>query len=293
MSDVHIRPMQPGDLEAAERLSSDSFLELDRSTFPPAWPTPSGRGEAHRLDWVRRTSHFLTTDPGGCWVAEDESGMVGFATSLAREDIWILATYAVRPGSQGRGIGSRLLDAAEEHGRDCRRAMLSSSVDPKAVRRYRLAGFSLHPQMFLAGALDRSLVPAVRGVEEGDGSDLDLLHAVDRHTRGASHGPDHELLSATCRLLVVQEGERAGYAYADHAGRLQLLAATDAPTATRLLWTVLADGPDEARVGHVTHANEWAVDVAIAARLDVWTFGYLGLRHMAPPAPYLHSGAML
>ena len=38
--------------------------------------------------------------------------MVGFATSFVRERVWCLATYAVRPGLQGTGVGRRLLDAA-------------------------------------------------------------------------------------------------------------------------------------------------------------------------------------
>ena len=62
--------------------------------------------------------------------------------------MWILATYAVRPGLQGQGIGKALLAAALHHGRGCLRGMLSASADPKAVRRYRAAGFSLHPQMY-------------------------------------------------------------------------------------------------------------------------------------------------
>ena len=69
--------------------------------------------------------------------------------------MWILASYAVRPGLQGQGIGKALLAAALHHGRGCLRGMLSASADPKAIRRYRAAGFSLHPQMHLTGKVDR------------------------------------------------------------------------------------------------------------------------------------------
>ena len=74
---------------------------------------------------------------------------------------------------------------------------------------------------------------------------------------------------------------------------MALLAATNRRTAARLLWTVLADAGDEASVSHVTAANEWAIDVGLAARLDLHTEGYLGLRGMALPTPYLHNGALL
>ena len=89
--------------------------------------------------------------PRGSWVAEVDGEMVGFATSFNRELMWILASYVVRPGLQGQGIGKALLAAAMHHGRGCLRGMLSASADPKAIRRYRAAGFSLHPQMHLTG----------------------------------------------------------------------------------------------------------------------------------------------
>ena len=74
-----------------------------------------------------------------------------------------------------------------------------------------------------------------------------------------------------------------------------LLAATNRRTATDLLWECLAaSSPEEpAMISHVSAANEWAVDVGMAARLDLHQEGYLGLRHMRPPAPYLHHGAFL
>jgi len=84
----------------------------------------------------------------------------------------------------------------------------------------------------------------------------------------------------------------SGYAYLDGTG-VALLAATNRRTAARLLWTALADAGEEASVFHVTAANEWAIDVGLAARLELHTEGYLGLRGMAPPAPYLHNGALL
>jgi hypothetical protein len=46
-------------------------------------------------------------------------------------------------------------------------------------------------------------------------------------------------------------------------------------------------------VGHVTPQNAWAVDVGLSARLELHQEGYLGLRHMRPPAPYLSHGALM
>ena len=175
---------------------------------------------------MERTRHFLRTDPGGCWVAEDETGMVGMATSFRRETLWCLATYAVLPGRQGQGIGKPLLAAAIDHGRACTRGMLSASSDAKAVRIYRQAGFDLHPQMFLTGTVDRSAIPVVEKVREGSAGDIDLMDSLDRAARGAGHGPDHALMLRTWRLLVSDTSTGSGYAYLDERGRLALLAAS-------------------------------------------------------------------
>ncbi|WP_260430963.1 GNAT family N-acetyltransferase [Nocardioides sp. LS1] len=302
MSDQHpeatIRPMRPDDVETAERLSAEAFHELDLRMHPRSLPEPVIRPPERGAAWVRRTRHFLETDPEGCWVAEDASGMLGFATSYNREKLWCLATYAVRPALQGQGLGRPLLAAALHHGRGSLRGMLSSSSDPRAVRRYRLASFTLHPQMYLHGAVDRTAIPVGTGekVREGSAGDIDLMDSVDRLTRGAAHGPDHEVLLDTWRLLVSDTTTGAGYAYVG-GGSVALLAATNRRTASRLLWTALADtGPDDggtASVPHVTAANHWAIDVGLAARLELRTEGYLGLRGMEPPTPYLHNGALL
>lgn len=287
--------MREDDLEDAERLSATSFHELEVRTNPRSWPEPTVRSPERAANWVLRSRHILSTDPGGCWVAEDESGMVGFATSLTRELMWMLATYAVRPGLQGQGIGRQLLDAAMSHGRGCLRGMLSASGDPKAVRRYRLAGFSLHPQMVLSGIVDRSALPVVEKIREGTASDIDLMNSVDRQARGAAHLSDHEVLLKLFRLVVTDSSTGSGYVYVDNYGGPVLLAASNRRTAQRLLWEALAGSSPTVNcdVGHVTAANEWAIDVGLAARLHLYTSGYLALRNMKPPTPYLHHGVFL
>lgn len=293
MTEVTIRPMRPEDVPLAERLSAEGFLDLDLRMQRRSGPDPTLRSESRQAAWLVRTQHLLGTDPDGCWVADDDTGMIGMATSFVRDKTWCLATYAVRPELQSRGIGRQLLEAAMHHGRGCLRGMLSASSDPKAVRRYRLAGFSLHPQMHLSGRVDRSAIPVLEKVREGTPGDTDQLDSIDRQVRGAAHGPDHPLMQSMWRLLVSESMTGSGYAYVDDQGTLQLLAATERRTASRLLWAVLADGPAEPTVHHLTPANEWAVDVGMEARLELHQEGYLGLRGMAPPFPYVHNGALL
>lgn len=293
MGDLTIRPMTLADVADAERVSDEGFFELDLRSRRGGWPEPQRRTDPHREVWMRRTRHLVETDPGGCWVAEDATGIVGIATSFRRESLWCLATYAVLPSRQGRGIGKPLLAAALAHGRGCVRGMLSASADSRATRIYHQAGFELHPQLFLTGTVDRAAIPAVAKVREGSASDIELMDSLDRRLRGAGHGPDHELMLSTWRLLVSDTSTGSGYAYLDERGRLALLAATNRRTATRLLWTVLADGPDETSIRHVTGANQWVLDVGLGARLHLDQDGYLGLRGMRPPAPYVHHGALL
>lgn len=283
--------MQPADVPLAQQLSDDAFYEAAllsrRESDPPAQRRPPARAAS----WITRTMEFLATDAQGCVAAHDSEGLAGFAISVRREDVlWILCTFAVRPGLQGKGLGKRLLEASAAYGSDCPRWMLSASDDPKALRRYRLAGFDLHPQLMLHGEVSRSSLVAVEEVREGTSADRELLDAVDRRLRGAAHGRDHDSL-ARMGTLIVDTHDR-GYAYAHSTGPT-LLAALDEETATRLLWECLARTEGAAQVGHVTSANQWALDVGLAAGLSLGVEGHLGVRGMAPPAPYLHNGALL
>ncbi|WP_200948142.1 GNAT family N-acetyltransferase [Nocardioides sp. Soil774] len=290
-----VRPMREDDLEAFADITATSYYEVDARTFQRAWPDPVRRPPARNGAWISRTRAALRTDAAGCWVAEVDGEVVGGAVSRVRELMWILASFAVTPAHQGRGIGTQLMAASMHHGRRCLRGMFAASADPGAVRRYRLAGFDLHPQMLLSGVVDRSAIPVVERVREGSSTDIDLLDSIDRRTRGAAHLSDHELLLAQFRLAVIDDTTGSGYAYVDTDGAPALLAATNRRTAARLMWEALASSTPGAQVSvhHITAANAWALDVGLAARLAIHQNGYLCVRHMSPPAPYLHHGSLL
>ena len=278
-----------------ERLTDEAFFELDLRTCRAAAEQPSRRSAAQSELWRQRIVHLVRHDPRGCWVAEDGRGVLGVAVSMKRDLTWVLATFAVRPGLQGRGVGRQLLDAALAHGSGCLRAMVAGSDDPLAARRYRLAGFTLHPTMQLEGLVPRAALPVVERVREGSAGDIDLMDSVDRRVRDAAHGVDHRLLTGLYRLVVLDRPTGSGYAYVARGGGPYLLAATHRHTATELLWESLAatDPGSPVTVAHVSAANEWAIDVGLACRLRLGTAGYLALRGMKPPAPYVHHGALL
>ncbi|QYJ05536.1 GNAT family N-acetyltransferase [Nocardioides panacisoli] len=294
MSDVMIRPMQREDVAAVERLTAHAFREVDRADLRPGDPTPELRSEVRAATWRQRAEHLLATDPGGCWVCEDDQGVLAAAVSFVRETTWILATYAVRPGEQGRGVGKPLLEAAMGHGRHCLHGMLGATGDPRAVRRYRAAGFDLHPKMTFRGVVDRSALPVLEKVREASPADVELMDSVDRRTRGAGHGPDHEFLLAHCATLVSDTTTGAGYVHVDPARGPQLLAATNRRTATRLLWASMAlCEATELSIDYVTGANQWVFDVALPAGLTPTSRGYLALRGLREPTPYLPHSSLL
>lgn len=287
---VLIRPMTPADVPAAERLSAAAYHEVDQRTHQRAWPDPTPRSPDDAAGWERRTRHLLRTDPAGCWVADRDGTIAGFATSLVRELLWVFASYAVAPGEQGTGIGRQLFAAAAHHGRGCLRGLLNASPDPRAVHLYRSAGFDLHPQMLLWGRVARADLPGGLGhVREGGPEDFDLMDSIDRRVRGAAHGPDHAVMAGRLRLVVTDRPTASGYAYLDDRGGTVLLAATHRKAARALMWEGLASSDPETpvEIGHVTAANQWALDVAVAARLSIFGRGFLAVRHLPVPAPYV------
>jgi GNAT superfamily N-acetyltransferase len=283
------------DVPAVDRLTDDAYYELDVRTHRPGTPPPTHRSPEKSVKWQARTSHSVSHDPAGCFVAEDGSGLIGVVVSLRRDMTWILSTFAVRPSLQGRGVGRQLLDAALGYGRGCLRGLFSASLDQGALRRYRAAGFSLQPMMSLTGPVPRALLPVVERVREGSAGDVDLMNSVDRQVRDAAHGVDHEILTRLYRLVVVDRPTGSGYVYVGNGGGPYLLAATSRRTATDLLWESLAAStPDhDVTIGHVSAPNEWALDVGMAARMALHVEGFLATRHMKPPAPYLPSGTFL
>jgi GNAT superfamily N-acetyltransferase len=290
-ADFVLRPMKSGDVPAVARVLDEAFLDLQARTHRTGWPRPEAHTPAASAQWQERLAHLLDSDPRGCWVAEDRGGVLGASVSMKRDLTWLLSAYAVRPGVQGRGVGRQLLEAALAYGSGCLRGMVAATDDPAAARRYRLAGLTLHPTMLLSGSVARSSLQVVEQVREGSAGDIDLLNSVDRQVRDAAHGVDHELLTRTHRLVVVDRFAGSGYAYVDPGGGCYLLAATSRRAATELLWeTLAASSPDTpVTVPHVTAANEWALDVGLECRLRLGTRGFLALRGMKPPSPYLHS----
>ncbi|MDT3395527.1 GNAT family N-acetyltransferase [Streptomyces sp. B1866] len=291
-----LRPLRDTD-EDAEAVHRVARAALGPWRALPGSPELPGPGDPRVL---ARNRHLARTDPGGCWLAVDDAGTpVGTALSTRREGTWGLALFAVLPRAQGRGLGRELLAAALAYGRGCLRGIICGSPDPRAAAAYRRAGFTLHPAMALRGTVDAALKerlpPPDGAVHEGVARHQDLMDSVDRRTRGGAHGPDHGLLLGQRRLFVADDLAGSGYAYVGDDGRVELLAATSRRLARRLLTAALLSLPAGTRayVPHLTAEQEWAVDVGLEAGLELVNEGYVCLRGMRPPAPYVPSGTFL
>jgi GNAT superfamily N-acetyltransferase len=287
-ADTVVRPLLPDDVPGADAVGWGALREQIPAGFhPDDDELRTTRGRA-------RIAHLQATDPEGCWVAERDGEIVALALSLVREDVWGLSLFAVKPGLQGQGIGRRTLEPALAYAEGRRGAIILSSTDPRAMRRYFRAGFRLRPCMTTAGPINRSRIPA--GLRSRPGhleADRDVLDAASRHVRGASHGPDLEAIAgAGGRLLVLDD---RGFAF-HREGSPVLLAARDDEAAADLLWSCLAGGPPggPVHVDFISEHNDWAVAVSLDAGLALGTEGPVFVRgETGPFTPYLPSGAFL
>jgi GNAT superfamily N-acetyltransferase len=108
-AEINVRPIRQTDADAVRALDS-SIQGADRSS---TWDSYVARLLAIiELDW-------LQYPPWGCYVAEDESGLVGFLLAERQTTAYGLppgariVAMAVEPSKRRVGIGRRLLQALE------------------------------------------------------------------------------------------------------------------------------------------------------------------------------------
>ena len=138
---VTFRQMTDDDVPAAVAAFESGLLGITAGHGMPVTGS-SIQDERRRQD---RTRHFLGTDPGGSWVAEEGETIVGMSQSFVREDYWMLSQLGTVPGRQGRGVGRDLLKLALSHGDPQSPGTIQCSQDPKAMALYTGFGFALHP----------------------------------------------------------------------------------------------------------------------------------------------------
>ncbi len=265
-SAVEIRPMQVADLPQAAATTAAAF-GLD------------GRDEALARRWEERVAFCLASDPDGAFVAERGRRIIGAAQALRRERLWVLSLLAIEPGRQSAGAGRALLAETLAYGSTTDAGIIVSSDDWRAIRLYRLAGFSVRPTLKAEGVVDRGALPKAHPeVREGGSADLEALAPISRDIRGAPHTAEVEFaLGQGARLLRL--GDR-GFVVLQPGAGVWLLAARDPEAAAAVLWSGLGlvggvGGP----VAHwIMGEQEWAIDVLLQAGLRLTASGALCLR---------------
>jgi GNAT superfamily N-acetyltransferase len=287
-----LRPMTDDDVAGAVQAFDIGFLAM-RARYGLPVTANSLQNERRRQN---RTRHFLGTDPGGSWVADDNGTIVGMSQSTVREGYWMLSQLGAIPGRQGRGLGRELLRLALSYGDPESPGTIQCSRDPKAMALYSSFGFSLHPVVAAWGHLRPGKVtrPAVVTRHEPDDvteAQLDTVAAIDRHVRGSARTIDIEMmLSEEGNRLLLHDDQ--AYAVAKDE-RIVTLGARNEESAALVLRTMLAESPEgeTIEVNWLTSAQQWAIRVLTQAGIELQPYGPVMVRGMpGPPTPYIPSG---
>ena len=259
-----VRPLAPEDAGLVQPLAARTFDDLAvRQGRPPRVGLP-GMAEHYQ----RVHEHLLRTGAGvGAW---DGQALIGAAVSYRRGELWVLALLVVDPERQSLRLGSTLLTAALDTAGGAVR-LLHSSRDPRAMRTYARAGFRLLPALRASGLVQLADAP----------------HLVDADPAAAGHlAQDVRLaLALGGRALSLPDGQ--GLAVVTGPASLPQVAVLSAPdrrAAQDLLRGALAAaGPTEVELGPLSPQEDWAVEVALEARLELSPSGPVAVAGLTDP----------
>jgi predicted N-acetyltransferase YhbS len=273
-----VRPMAEDDIHQVANVTAEAF-GTDISTA------------AARHAWEQRLLHSLRRDPDGSFVSERDGIVTGAAQAVIREQLWILSLMAVSPTLGEGGEGRALMHSTLAYGRACAGGLIIASDDPRALRLYASSGFALEATFKATGTLERALIPephpAITAVRRAE---LGSLGSISRAARGAAHTPDLEV--ALFRGASISRLEDRGFIVTMPGRGVWALAARDKQAAAALLWYGLNEVRDEPNIdiGWISGRQQWAIDVLLAARLSITSYGALCTRGAVGPLhPYIPS----
>lgn len=185
--------------------------------------------------------HMKHTDPDGCVGAFENDRMVGFASSIIRENQWYLGYLFVAPGKWSGGIGRKLLTrvhaTADPHEVDLF-SLCTFSYNYQAVALY--SSFGMPPQSVILNLLwkresDRKLKVkrperklTMRHID--DYEKLGFISKLDKKNRGVTRPEDHKFFidNDKCELVSFYDGRKpVGYAVLYKGGWVAPVSAVD------------------------------------------------------------------
>jgi predicted N-acetyltransferase YhbS len=272
-----VRPMTEDDIHEVAIVTAEAFA------------TDIGADAARRA-WEQRLLHSLRTDTDGSFVSERDGMVTGAAQAVIRERLWVLSLMAVSPTLGAGGEGRALMQSALDYDRGSAGGLIVASADPRALRLYASSGFALEATFKATGTTDPALMPdrhpAITPVPRAE---LDTLGSISRAARGAAHTPDLEV--ALFRGASISRLEDRGFVVTMPGRGVWALAARDEQAATALLWHALDEAQEESiDIGWISGRQQWAIDVLVAARLSITSYGALCTRGAVGPLhPYIPS----
>jgi ribosomal protein S18 acetylase RimI-like enzyme len=289
---VAYRPMTEADVPAAVAAFDSGLLAMRTRHHLPVTGS-SIQDERRRQD---RTRHFLGTDPGGSWVAEEGGTVIGMSQSFVREDYWMLSQLGTVPGRQGHGVGRELLRLAMTHGDPDSPGTIQCSRDPKAMALYTSFGFAFHPVVAAWGVMRPGSITRPDGVQryepdEVTDSQLEVIAGIDRAVRGSARTVDIPSMLAPPGTRLLLHADQ-GYAVARDE-RIVTLGARQEESAALVLRAMLAEAPvgETIEINWLTSAQQWAIRVVVEAGIELQPYGPVMVRGMGgPPRPYIPSG---
>ena len=249
---VELRPPQAGDVEDIRLLVLESFPQAPERSVD---------------DIRRRLAHLVQHADDTSLVARDlDSGaLLGVSLAMRRGSFWGLGMLFVAGAAQSRGLGRRLLELAPTAAPGLQR-VITSSTDPRAMRRYASLGLALHPTVSACEVLRPHAVDWPQDARHVEGAEATAL--IDRlalGVRGAPYGPDAELVPIEDRVIAV--GDEAVCAVS--GGTVRLLLATSENAAAAALRGALAtiEPGTTVHVRNLRGDQQWAIRTVLHARL--------------------------
>ncbi len=271
--DLTIRPLAEAEIDLVHPLAARSFDDLSVRLGRPVEPP-------NELDTAHHTAqHRYLQRTGSALGAYDGEGVLsGVALSSVRGTLWQLALLVVEPGAQSAGAGRALLEAALQTAPTGGVRTFSSSRDARALRAYAKAGFRLLPALSGSGVVDPAMLGDHAGVRTGDiwrdAERVGVAHLADDIAFVLAEGGSWLVADRGC-ALVISGATRT---------LVRVLSAGSAVEGQSLLRAALLEaGSGSVALSPLVPQQDWAVDVVLAARLELGVGGPVAVAGVADP----------